>query len=115
TLCRVTIAKSYHAPAPRPNASGSGFELLRDFSGDFRPPFFHWLEARQGAAVGLGLAEQLVLRLVEVDRKPAGLRDVPRRVANNLDAMALRVVEIDRPGVAVADRAEALAARRAHF
>src|SRR6267142_7118230 len=93
----------------------SGFELCRDLPRDLGPPFLHRLEARELAAMGLGLAVQLVLRLVEIDLEPAGLRDVPRRVAEHLDAVAFGIVEINRPGIAVADRADTLAAGRANL
>src|ERR1700757_5410944 len=105
------LSELYHASALLAKASGSGFELRRDFAGDFRPPFFHRFETRQSLAVRLGLAEQLVLGFVEVDVETARLRDVPGCIAKHLDAIALRVMEINRPGVAVADRTEALAAR----
>src|SRR6266446_7921745 len=65
--------------------------------------------------MGLGLAVQFVLRLVEVDFEAAGLRDVPGCVAEHLDAVAFRIVEINRPGIAVADWANALAAGRANL
>src|SRR6266446_97611 len=99
----------------KPVAVKSGFELCRDLPGDLGPPFLHRLEARQLAAMSLGLAVQLVLRLVEVDLEAAGLRDIPRRVAEHLDAVAFGIVEIDRPGVAVADWADALAPGCANF
>src|SRR6266446_9037012 len=99
----------------KPVAVKSGFELRRDLSRDLGPPFLHRLEARQLSAMGLGLAVQLVLRLVEVDFEAAGLRDVPGCVAEHLDAVAFRIVEINRPGIAVADWANALAAGRANL
>src|SRR5262245_57907292 len=85
---------------PKSIAENSRFELRRDLLRDLGSPFLHRLKARQLAAVGLGLAVKLVLGLVEVDLKAARLRDVPRRVAEHLDTVALGIVEVDRPGVA---------------
>src|SRR5437868_12068575 len=87
-----------------------GVELRRDLLADLGAPFLDRLEALAVAAIGLGLAEQLVLRLVEVDLEAERLRHVPRRVAEHLDAVAFGVLEIHRPGIAVADRADAFAA-----
>src|SRR5215470_10960891 len=101
--------------SPKASRIESGFELCRDFPGDLGPPFLHRLEARALAAMGLGLAVEFVLRLVEVDLEPAGLRDIPRRVAEHLDAVAFGIVEINRPGIAVADRTDSLAAGRANL
>src|SRR5207253_8056112 len=99
-----------YVTTPRPLAQavgvGSGLELRRDLLRDLGPPFLHRLEARQLAATGLGLAEELVLRLVEIDFEAAGLRHVPRGVAEHLDAVAFGIVEINRPGIAVSDRTD---------
>src|SRR5215813_10408237 len=86
----------------------SGLELCRDFLGDLRPPFLHRFETRQGSAVRLGLADEFVLGPVEVDLETARLRDIPRRVAEHLDAIAFGVVKINRPGIAVANGSQAL-------
>src|SRR5271169_4506219 len=117
--CR--LAELYHASASLPKDSDngfrrwSGFELRGDLSGDLGAPLLHRLKTRELATMRLGLAVKLILRLVQVDFEAAGLRDVPRRVAKHLDAIAFGIVEIDRPGIAMADRSEALAAGRAHL
>src|SRR5271167_2504371 len=100
------------AHAPR---RGSAFESRGDFLGDLGSPLLDRLEPRQVAAVDLGLAAEVLLGLVEVDLETARLRHVPRRVTEHLDAIALGILEINRPGVAMADRVDALAAGLAHF
>src|SRR5436853_7875446 len=92
-----------------------GVELRRDLLADLGAPFLDRLKALAVAAIGLGLAKELVLRLVEIDLEPEGLRHIPRRVAEHLDLVALGVLEIDRPRIAVTGRAEALAAGVAHL
>src|SRR5215471_12495529 len=86
-----------------------------DLLADLGAPFLDRLEPLALAAIGLGLAVELVRQLVEVDLEAQGLRHIPRRVAEHLDLIALRVLEIDRPGVAMADRADALATGFAHL
>src|ERR1700704_3674934 len=58
-------------------------------------------EARPAAAHRFGAPQDLVVRLVEVERLAAGLRRVERRVDIELDRGALGVLEIERPGIAV--------------
>src|SRR6266699_4635978 len=87
-----------------------GVELRGDLLADLGAPFLDRLEALAVAAIGLGLAVELVLRLVEIDLEAERLRHVPRRIAEHLDLVAFGILEIDRPGVAVAGRADALAA-----
>ena len=58
-------------------------------------------EARPAAAHRFGAPQDLVVRLVEVERLAAGLRRVERRVDIELDRIALGILEIERPGVAV--------------
>src|SRR5437763_17161070 len=86
-----------------------GVELRGDLLADLGAPFFDRLEALAVAAIGLGLAKELLLRLVEIDLEPEGLRHIPRRVAEHLDLVGLGVLEIDRPRIAVTGRGEALA------
>src|SRR5271169_2561733 len=106
------LAQLYHASASLPKDSDngfrrwSGFELRGDLSGDLGAPLLHRLKTRELATMRLGLAVKLILGLVQVDFEAAGLRDVPRRVAKHLDAIAFGIVEIDRPGIAMADRSE---------
>src|SRR5438067_616489 len=104
------LKSGWRTTVMQPFASTLRLELRRDFLADLGPPFFHRLEPVAVAAIGLGLAEELVLGLVEVDLEAQGLRHVPRRVAEHLDAVAFGVLEIDGPGIAVTDRADALAA-----
>src|SRR5207237_2646130 len=92
-----------------------GVELRRDLLADLGAPFLDRLEALAVAAIGLGLAVELVLRLVEIDLEAEGLRHIPRGIAAHLDLISLGVLEIDRPGITVAGRAKALAAGIAHL
>jgi hypothetical protein len=58
-------------------------------------------EPRPAAAHGFGAPQDLVVRLVEVERLAAGLRRVEGRVDVELDGIALGILEVERPGVAV--------------
>src|SRR5712672_1545407 len=58
-------------------------------------------EPRPAAAHGFGAPQDLVVRLVEVERLAAGLRRVEGRVDVELDRIALGILEVERPGVAV--------------
>src|SRR6266851_10265782 len=58
-------------------------------------------EPRPAAAHGFGPPQDLVVRLVEVERLAAGLRRVEGRVDVELDGIALGILEVERPGVAV--------------
>ena len=58
-------------------------------------------EPRPAAAHRFGAPQDLVVRLVEVERLAAGLRRVERRVDIELDRIALGILEVERPGVAV--------------
>src|SRR6267378_1471309 len=93
----------------------SRVELCRDLLTNLGAPFLDRLEPLASPAIGLGLAIELVLRHVEVDLEAERLRHIPRRVAEHLDLVAFGVLEIDRPGVAVTGRADALAAGVADF
>src|SRR5438045_7272882 len=92
-----------------------GVELRRDLLADLGAPFLDRLEALAVAAIGLGLAVELVLRLVEIDLEAERLRHIPRRIAEHLDLVALGGLERHRPGIAGAGRAEALGAGGAHL
>src|SRR5207248_6462986 len=94
--------------SPPKSSSTPRSDLAPDLLADLAPPLFHRLEPLAVPAIGFGLAEQLVLRLVEVDLEAEGLRHVPRRIAEHLDAVALRILDIVRPGIAVAPRDDAL-------
>src|SRR5437763_6273280 len=87
-----------------------GVELRRDLLADLGAPFLNRLEPLAVAAIGLGLAVELVLGLVEGELEAEGLRDIPRGVAEHLGLVALGALEIDRPRIAVADRPDALPA-----
>src|SRR5437016_8411486 len=91
------------------NAIGSSLEAGGDLLGDLGAPFLHRLEAIARPAVLLGLAVEFVLGLVEVDLEAQRLRHIPWCVAEHLDLIALGILGIDRPGVAVAGRPDALA------
>src|SRR5258708_8454972 len=58
-------------------------------------------EPRPAAAHGFGEPQDLVVRLVEVERLAAGLRRVEGRGDVGLDRIALGILEVERPGVAV--------------
>src|SRR5207237_6540360 len=92
-----------------------GVQRRRDLLADLGAPFLDRLEALAVAAIGLRLAVELVRRLVEIDLEAQRLRHIPRRIAEHLDLVAFGILEIDRPRIAVADRAEALAAGVAHL
>src|SRR5262249_33505024 len=47
---------------PKAIAAGSALQLCRDLAGDLGSPLLHRLETRELAAMGLGLAVELVLR-----------------------------------------------------
>ena len=68
-----------------------------------RFPFGDGHERFLRAAIGFALGEQFAYRTVEVDVFAARLFDVPRAVDEELALVALRVVDVDRPSVAVAD------------
>jgi hypothetical protein len=57
--------------------------------GDVGAPFLDRLEAGLGASDRLGFALDFVFGFVEVDLEAQGLRYIPWRVANHLDAVAL--------------------------
>src|SRR5215469_7717163 len=93
----------------------SRFELRRDLLADVGAPFLHRLEAGLLPAIGFGGAVDFVLALIEIDLEAAGLRHIPRRVAEHFDLVAFGILEIDRPRVAVADRANSLATSLSHL
>src|SRR6266850_3276796 len=72
------------------------------------PPLRARREAGAIPTQSLGLLEDGLHRLLDVERLGHGLRGVPRGVDEELDPVALRIGEIDRPGVAVGDDPELL-------
>src|SRR5436190_20914392 len=86
-----------------------GCQFLSDLLAALGPPFLHRLKSLAVPAIRLGFAVELVLGLVEVNLEAQGLRHVPRGVAEHFDAVAFRVLEIHRPGIAMTDRTDALA------
>src|SRR5712691_8083329 len=67
------------------------------------PPLHPRREAGAIAAERLGLLEDGLHRLLDVERLGHGLRRVPRGVDEELDPVALGIREVDRPGIAVSD------------
>src|SRR5438093_3715347 len=65
-------------------------------------------EAGPAATVRLGLLHDLLDGLGEIERLAARLRRVPRRVDEELDAVALGILEVDRPRVPVGHLQEIL-------
>src|SRR6266436_7626222 len=72
------------------------------------PPLGTRHEAGAIPTQSLGLLENGRHRRLDVERLGHGLRRVPRGVDEQLDPVALRIREIDRPGVAVGDDPELL-------
>src|SRR5713226_1170463 len=99
---------------PSPLRRGSGNRRGRTSAADAHPrhlrlpPVGARLEAGTAPAEGLGLFEDRVDRRLDVERLRVGLGGVPRGVDEELDAVALRVREVDRPRIAVGDDAELL-------
>src|SRR5258707_15207948 len=58
-------------------------------------------EARPAAAHRFCAGEDGVVRLLEVERFAAGLRRIERRVDIELDRIALGILEVERPGIAM--------------
>src|SRR5262245_59221622 len=73
-----------------------------------RPPRRARGETRPIAAERFSLRHDHGHRRFEVERLGVGLRRVPRRVHEQLAAIALGIREVDRPGVAVSDDPELL-------
>src|SRR5256712_3657995 len=65
------------------------------------PPLGARHEAGSIPAQRLGLLEDGLHRLLDVERLGHGLRRVPRGVDEKLDPVALGIREVDRPGLAV--------------
>src|SRR5712691_7388678 len=72
------------------------------------PPLGARYEAGAIPTQSLGLLEDGLHRLLDVEGLGHGLRRVPRGVDEELDPVALGIGEIDRPGVAVGDDPELL-------
>src|SRR5688500_14875795 len=69
-------------------------------------PFVDRLEARAAARVALDPCPELGVGEREVDRDPQRLLDIPRRIDEKLDAVALGIEEVNRERVAMRDGIE---------
>src|ERR1700682_1640219 len=72
------------------------------------PPLGARSEAGAVPTQSLGLLEDGLHRLLDVERLGHGLRGMPRGVDEELEPVALGIGEVDRPGVAVGDDPELL-------
>src|SRR5262245_12256750 len=62
-------------------------------------------EAGAASAHGFGAAKDLVVGPVEVERLAAGLRRIERRIDVEFYGIALGILEVERPGIAVVGHA----------
>ena len=85
---------------------------LFDAPREFLSPFAHRLELGLRLDLRPRPLGELGVGLVEIEALRERLRDVEGRVDETFDPVALAVVEVERPGVAVADRKDRFDARR---
>src|ERR1700704_2598802 len=91
-----------------PQRSNAAPGSRSEASFQFRHPGFPRAGRRIVPNQGLGLGDDRLDRLREIERLAVGLAYVPRRRRVELDAVVLGVAEIDAPGVAVVARSDLL-------